>query len=562
MQNKLIEEQTEFLLSAALRKCGNMQDAEDLTQETLLCALSFMAKGGVINDVRGWLLIVLSNRWNNMLRQKYRQPVIGIGEGFDIIDETDYFTSDEGVDNEVCVRKAIASLAKTYREVIVRHYLNGESVAEISASLGIPEGTVKSRLYSGRSRMRKEIETMENYSKQSYQPVSLHVCNSGNNGRNNEPGSLVKDDLLAQNILWAAYEKPATVEELAGSIGVPAAYIESVITKLTEGELMKQVGNKYYTDFIIYTLEEREKYITAQKEFAKNTFVPLWKGIETGLEKLKKQDYYKRLNFDQKNSLEMYFAFNCLDYGIFSIVSDIINATQQFPYRKDGGRWIAFATAHFKEFSPMEHLELMMHSYSGERFTHFDKFTNHMVRQHVYSADGFPNYTYYRSEDYDFIKESDDIDEIITKLLFILHMGIPPEYVGFNEVYLKAVPQLLRCKILREEEGHISVNIPILNNAEFENLCSILAESKREMCADEDLKTAFSQFLRDKKTPCPAHIDSVPLFKRYMCSVNAMLFAVIREAISRGKLYDGNYDDDSEKVNQHPCPMFLVVEKL
>ena len=62
MQNKLIEEQMEFLLSAALRKCGNMDDAEDLTQETLLCALAFVKKGGVIKDIRGWLLTVLSNK--------------------------------------------------------------------------------------------------------------------------------------------------------------------------------------------------------------------------------------------------------------------------------------------------------------------------------------------------------------------------------------------------------------------------------------------------------------------------------------------------------------------
>lgn len=560
MQNNLIEEQTEFLLSAALRKCGNLQDAEDLTQETLLCALSFQAKGGVIGDIRGWLLTVLSNKWNNMLRKKYRQPVIGIGEGFDIVDETDYFTSAEGMDNALCVRKAIAYLTKTYREVIVRHYMNGESVADISASLGIPEGTVKSRLYSGRIRMRKEIETMENYSKQSYQPVTLQMCNSGNNGKNKEPGSLVKDDLLAQNVLWAAYEKPATVEELAGSIGVPAAYIESVIQKLTEGELMKQVGNKYYTDFIIYTLEEKERYIRAQKEFAKNNFSALWKGIENGLDRLKAQEYYKRLYDDQKNSLEMYFAFNCLDYGLFSVISDIINATQQFPYRKDGGRWIAFATAHFKEFNPMEHLELMMHSYSGERFTYFEKFTDRTVCQHVYSADGFPNYPYYASQDYDFIKESDDVDEIITKLLFILHMGIPAEYVGFDEVYYKMIPHLVRCKILREDNGSVCVNIPILNNAEFENLSAILTESKKEMCADESLKAAFAEFIRDKKTSCPSHIDSIPLFKQYFCSTNSVLFAVIREAISRGKLYDGNYDDDNEKINQHPCPMFLVIE--
>ena len=121
MTKERLEEQIEFLLSAALKKCGNMQDAEDLTQETLLCALSYEAKGGVINDLRGWLLTVLSNKWNNMLRKKYRQPLVAIGEGFDIVDESVCFSEEEEYDKAENVRKTVAYMAKTYREVIVRH---------------------------------------------------------------------------------------------------------------------------------------------------------------------------------------------------------------------------------------------------------------------------------------------------------------------------------------------------------------------------------------------------------------------------------------------------------
>ncbi|MBQ3598852.1 MAG: RNA polymerase sigma factor [Clostridia bacterium] len=560
MQNKQLESQIEFLLSAALKKCGNMQDAEDLTQETLLCALTYFSKGGEIKDLRGWLLTVLSNKWNNMLRRKYRQPIVAIGEGFDIIDESVRIPDDEEYNSAEQVRKTVAYMAKTYREVIVRHYMNGESVAEISKSMGIPEGTVKSRLHSGRNRMREEIKTMENYSNQSYHPITLWIVNSGNNGRNNEPGSLVKGDLLAQNLLWAAYEKPVTAEALAKSIGVPTAYVEPILERLADGELMVKTGNKYYTDFIIYTVEDKEKHIPAQKEFVKNNFSLIWQHIENNLCKLKQQDFYKNLNFDQKNSLEMYFAFNCLDYGIYNILTDILGEEQLFPYRKDGGRWIAFATVNFKEFDPMEHLDLMMHSYTGERHTYFEKFTNHMVCQHVYSADGFPNYSYYASPDYDFIKDGEDVDEIITKLLFILHMGIPAEYVGFNEEYLKMIPHLVKCKILREEKGDIFVNIPVINQKEYDILYQILTEAKQGMANDEELKTLFSEFVSDKETKCPSHIDSIPVFKRYMCPLNAMLFACVREAMKNGMLYDGNYDDDSENVNQHPCPMVLVIE--
>ena len=73
------------------------------------------------------------------------------------------------------------------------------------------------------------------------------------------------------------------------------------------------------------------------------------------------------------------------------------------------------------------------------------------------------------------------------------------------------------------------------------------------------LKELLTEFFRGKKQEIPAHLDSVPLQKQYLYADNAMLFATIREAISRGKLYDGNYDDDSNGVNQPPCPMVLVI---
>lgn len=84
-------------------------------------------------------------------------------------------------------------------------YMNGQSVSQIASELGIPEGTVKSRLHLGRNHVKKGISDMEKYSKQSYSPIKLHVSYSGNPGLNGEPITLIKNDLIAQNILWLAY---------------------------------------------------------------------------------------------------------------------------------------------------------------------------------------------------------------------------------------------------------------------------------------------------------------------------------------------------------------------
>ena len=317
MHNNELEFHIEFLLSAALKKCGNAYDAEDLTQETLLAALAYHSNGNEIKDVRAWLLTILNRRYYDMLRKKYRQPTISMGEDFDIF----YSTDDENlraieISEEACeLRKAVAFLAKIYREVIVKHYMNGESIAQIASELNLPEGTVKSRLHLGRNQLKKGFDTMEKYQKQSYEPVTLKLNNSGNWGINGEPMSLINNDLTAQNILWIAYEKPLTIEEISQAIGIPSAYVEPIVEKLLNGELMKKNGtNRYYTDFIIYTLEDKEHYIPEQKNLVHEHFDLFWNAIDNGLSKIRTQDFYTRCNFDAKNSLEMYFAFNCLDY--------------------------------------------------------------------------------------------------------------------------------------------------------------------------------------------------------------------------------------------------------
>ena len=233
-----------------------------------------------------------------MIRRKYRQPFISIGSGFDMVDDEDAIEKIASADEAEAVRREVAYLGRIYREVIVRHYMNGESIAEIAGALNLSEGTVKRRLYTGRNQIKKGIDEMENYTKQSYEPVSLFVGNNGSAGINGEPASLVYNDLVAQNLLWLAYEKPVTMDELSRAIGIPAAYVEPVIEKLVNGELMRKTGNKYYTDFIIFTLQDKEKYLSAQKQLVQENFGLFWKRIGEGLDRLREDAIYQRLEFD------------------------------------------------------------------------------------------------------------------------------------------------------------------------------------------------------------------------------------------------------------------------
>ncbi len=558
MKNYEIENHLDLLFSRALSKCGNLDEAEELMQETVLCALVYLAKGKKIDDLRAFLLTVMNRRYNDMLRKRYRHPVVRLGDDFDIIDDEDVFEKVFASEEAEIVRREIAYLKYIYREVIVLHYMEGKSIPEIAAALGIPEGTVKTRLSSGRARVKKGMEEMKNYENQSFKPVTLWLSFSGNNGVNGEPYSLINGDLIAQNLLWLAYPKPASASELARGIGIPMAYIEPILKKLYDGELMRKIGDKYYTDFIISTLEDKEKYIPAQKELVREKFEAFWNAIEAGFCEVRGKEWYLRGTEGQKNALDMYFAFNCLDYGIYNTFNEIYGATQIFPNRPNGGRWNAFGTVHFEDFDYKKHMELMKHQYSGERCGWRDDYLGSgSVVLRIYGAEGFPNYLYNKPHP-DF-KIKGDFDTALTELLYIIEKGIEPKEVALDTEVLKAVPHFAKCKILRMEEGKPRVDIPVLSLAEWRELKRILEQAREKM--QKDLLEILREYYKDKKQEIPPHIESVPLQKQYLNAGGAFLFATIREAIKRGKLYDGDYDNDDPCVHQAPPPMVLIIDK-
>lgn len=555
-----LEKYLDFLMSAALQKCGNIQEAEELTQDTLLAALNCLSQGGIIENLQGWLLTVLNRRFYDMIRKKYRQPFISIGSDFDMVDDEDAIAKIVAADEAEAVRREVAYLGRIYREVIVRHYMDGESIAEIAGALNLSEGTVKRRLYTGRNQIKKGIDEMENYTKQSFEPVSLFVGNNGAPGINGEPAALVRNDLVAQNLLWLAYEKPVTMDELSRAVGIPAAYVEPVIEKLVNGELMKKVGHKYYTDFIIFTLEDKERYLPAQKQLVQDNFGLFWERIGEGLDRLREDAIYQRFGFDPKNSLEMYFTYRCIERGIYSFFDSASHDRIRYPSRPNGGEWLALGWVDQKSDSTKRRSELAAHMWSGERHTMFADYGGaRRIELHVYGPEGFPAPSYAHCfDDIPLLRRDERSDAVILKLLYIIYTGMNPSQAGFNTEALKAVPWLVRCRVLRLEDNKPLVNIPVLNTKELGRLWSLCYQTADAM--RKDLKALLADFFKGKQQFIPPHLDSVPLEKRYFWAMNAFMLAIIREAIRHGKLYDGDYDNESG-ANPPPCPMIMVIDK-
>lgn len=496
MENEIIK-YAEYLFALALKKCGDVNDAEDLTQETLLAAFQYVKRGETISNMKYWLTSVLSNKWNEALRKKYRLPHVSIDTIPDIEDYNDGNDVDRPTTEQV--RREVAYLAKLQREVIVKHYLEGKKVQAIADELGVPKGTVLSRLSSGRDQMRKGFNSMEQYEKQSYVPEHLEVGCSGNPGFNEEPWSLVGDDLMKQNILIIAYEQPVTAVEIAKALGIQLA-------------------------------------------FANQQYQAVWNLITDLFSDIKYLSWFERLFDNEQSNLKYYTIIDILARGQYQAIKRIVDTTEIYPERPDGGRWIAQGTRYGMDFK-WENDSFSKYAWGGERCASWDNFFgSKSVALHVYDTQ--PDLNKYEHGP---VKIHDDN---LCKLLYILYKGIPFAYTGFNLRYLEDIPHLASCGVLRYENDKPEVAIPVLSKKQFSELFKISTSYMMKLgdLIEEPLRKLFPQL----KLEIPVHLEGkIAEFRKYV--FYAFPMAIVKKAI-----LDGDFVLDSK---QKAIPMVLVIEE-
>ena len=147
---------------------GSVADGEDLYQETFLTALEKLEKINIDYNPRSYLLTIAVHLWKNKKR-KYanRKQLITFEsveqkaeEGVEAADTNSPLPDEAALaaEQRKLVRDCVDSLADTYRIPICMYYITQLSTKEIAALLKLPEGTVKRRLFTGRTKMKERLE--------------------------------------------------------------------------------------------------------------------------------------------------------------------------------------------------------------------------------------------------------------------------------------------------------------------------------------------------------------------------------------------------------------------
>ena len=165
---------TNQLYAAALRYTKNAADAEDLVQDTYAKAFVSFHQFEEGTNLKAWLYRILTTTFINNYRKDQRRPLQSSDS--EVADwqlhEAASHTSDQGKSAEdevleniadVDIRNALAEMPEEFRMAVYLADVEGFSYKEIADIVGVPTGTVMSRLHRGRKLLR---EALADYAKE------------------------------------------------------------------------------------------------------------------------------------------------------------------------------------------------------------------------------------------------------------------------------------------------------------------------------------------------------------------------------------------------------------
>lgn len=151
--NQLVGQMLDRAYAVAYRILRDGVQAEDATQRALVAAWRRLPTLRDPSRFEGWVHRILVNECRNELRDRRKRGTFVADEGMHPAPGNAY----DAVDARDALDRAFARLSADHRAVLVlRHYLM-LSTAEIAASLGVPSGTVHSRLHYATEALRAAL---------------------------------------------------------------------------------------------------------------------------------------------------------------------------------------------------------------------------------------------------------------------------------------------------------------------------------------------------------------------------------------------------------------------
>ncbi|MDR0443535.1 MAG: sigma-70 family RNA polymerase sigma factor [Treponema sp.] len=342
--DKITAKYMEKIFGFALTKTMNTEKAEELASRITFDLYQSLLKCNAVENIDGYVYRVARNVYARFVDEEVRGRHLSFDEMV-IPCENDFTIDFEKDETYIRLRREVSYLGKIQREIVVMHYFQKLKLFEIAQKLKISLGTVKWHLHDARNQIKEGIQ-MRDKGTLGLMPVRFsEMGHSGRLGPDGKDTAYYLSKLISQNIAYAAYHKARTITEIAGVIGVPAAFVEDEVAHLEDNGFMDKIaGGRYLTNIRIHepSKERLEQEHTIYTKYAKivcDKYVPLV--------------FERMAAYDKKRIYSPENDFNFLMWSAVTYacgrghelrVSDLYNDLSRYCVkRKDGGEYVAYA---------------------------------------------------------------------------------------------------------------------------------------------------------------------------------------------------------------------------
>jgi len=165
--SELVDRYKDKIYYLAYRMLGNVQEAEDIVQETFLRVFANLYRYNENQKFSTWIYRIATNLCIDRLRK--RKAVYSLDAEMPDQEGREYYTTLNSKDptpeqqyvlseTQETIRRAIDSMPEKYKAVILLRYMHDMSLQEIGEALDMPVTTVKTRVHRGREYLRKKLE--------------------------------------------------------------------------------------------------------------------------------------------------------------------------------------------------------------------------------------------------------------------------------------------------------------------------------------------------------------------------------------------------------------------
>ena len=144
------------LLHLACRLTGDRDAAWDAVQETWMAVTRGLDRLDDVDAFAKWIFRILNNKCNDWGRKQHRQR--RLENGLILEQQAREEQADVPEQRYDSVREAMAALPPADGVLLTLYYIENLGVAAIAEIVGVPAGTVKSRLYHARNRLRAMLK--------------------------------------------------------------------------------------------------------------------------------------------------------------------------------------------------------------------------------------------------------------------------------------------------------------------------------------------------------------------------------------------------------------------